>query len=720
MDRVIRMDDTVRLESWNKSEARRKRDIYIRKLVCTTETLVWPLTPKIFAFIGTAAASFCFMRLEMMPETAMYISWLFLIALLLVLKVFIACLLRYRGWLTSTKVTKKTKIWGLLMNFTIPASATPHCFDHLMPPLPYPNNLKVTVSKFIESMRPVLDDQELDELKAKAEIFLNTIGWRLQFLLLLRAFFKWNWFSDWWRTYVYLSNRKPLFNSSVSGADSYRIDYNRLDRVAVWIHSMWKYFIEGRHNGSLEQIKLNGLVPLCMSTIKNLTGGCRVPKLGCDEFQWHDPLKTGFIVVQSRGHYYKIYMYDDKGAMLAPGTLKVLLEQIWMDSNLRECAMYDPAIFTLLPRDDWATVRLDLQKLAPSALKDVEQAAFMLNLEDDYNDSNGEYYAHSSHGCGRIWMDKSASFTSFKSGKILTTFEHSSFDGIAMAFGKNFTAIEEFYAQKVNGFSWFDKKGLNTTEHAVYNTGSFREPTKIDFGDLSSLQEQFDAANVHLKENAFNIRVGHVFAENADRRIAKKVKISPDALIQLSLQVAVYRLHNKFMMTYQPATLQHFTYGRTENIRPLTMKKKKFVECLGNENLSLNEKFQLLKQASDEHAEITKAAMSMQGIDRHLFALYVIMRGQGLTSEFMEYVVNKGMEAPLCTSCLPAKILDQLKVVSKYDQVSQAFLLAVGSMKSQWKLKNCWEAFCRDFDLLKYSPAIQFCWSVSGNWTIPL
>ena len=321
VDRVITMDDTLRLESWNKSEARRKRDIYIRKLVCTAETFVWPLTPKIFAFIGTASASFCFMRLEMLPETAMYMSWLFLIALLLVLKVFIACLLRYRGWLTSTKVTKTTKIWGLLMNFSIPTSATPHCFDHLLPPLPYPNSLKVTVSKFIESMRPCLDEKELEELKTKADVFLNTIGWRLQLVLLLRAFFKWNWFSDWWRTYVYLSNRKPLYNSSVSGADSYKIDYNRLDRVSVWIYSMWKYFIEGRHNGSLEQIKLNGLVPLCMSTIKNLTGGCRVPKIGCDDFQWSDPLRTGFIVVQSRGHYYKIYMYDDKGAMLVPGQL---------------------------------------------------------------------------------------------------------------------------------------------------------------------------------------------------------------------------------------------------------------------------------------------------------------------------------------------------------------------------------------------------------------
>ena len=340
-----------------------------------------------------------------------------------------------------------------------------------------------------------------------------------------------------------------------------------------------------------------------------------------------------------------------------------------MDSNLRECAMFDPAVFTFLPRDDWARIRGDLQKLAPSALKDVEEAAFMVNLEDDYNDSNGEYYAHSSHGCGRVWMDKSASFTSFKSGKILTTFEHSSFDGIAMTFGKNFTAIEEFYAQKVNGFSWFDKKGLNTVEQGVYNTGCFREPMKIDFGDLSSLKDSFDMANTHLKENACNIRIGHVFAENADRRIAKKVKISPDALIQIALQVAVYRMHKKFMMTYQPATLQHFAYGRTENIRPLTMKKKMFVEALDDEKLSVAEKFKLLKQASDEHAEITKAAMSMQGVDRHLFALYVIMKGQGLTSDFMEYVVNKGMEAPLCTSCLPAKILDKLKVVSKYDQV---------------------------------------------------
>ena len=671
VDRAIPLDDVARVAAWEKSEVRRKREIYLRKISCAVEATVWPFSPKIFAFIGTAVASFCLMQLEMLTETAIYMSWMFLISLLLLVKTFIACLLRYRGWLSTGRVTTRTKIWGLLMKSLIPANSTHYCFKTVLPPLPFPNSLKVTVTKFVESMRPVLSEKEMSDLERKADEFLKTIGWRLQFVLLLRAIWKWNWFADWWKQYVYLANRKPLFCSNVAGGDSYRIQYNRMDRIAVWTFGTWKYFVEGRHNGTLlQQMTLNGIIPLCMDTVKHVTGSTRVPKEDIDEHSWNDPLEIGYIVVQSRGNYYKIFMYDDKGAMLCPGTLKILFEQIWIDSNLRGSNQRNPAIFTCLPRVQWADIRTRLNKISPQALEDVEKAGFLVNLEDECSDSNGDYYLYGNHGHGRVWLDKSLSFTTFKSGRIITMFEHSCFDGLVMSLGKNFAVIEEFFAHEINGFSWFDKKGLNTIENGVYNAGGFREPAMIDFGDLSSLDGDFDKARQFLANDALDVQVGHMLADNVDRKLAKKVKLSPEGLIQCAIQATTYKMHKRVFLTYQPATLQHFSYGRTENIRPLTMNKKLFAEALYDESLTDSEKFNRLKLAIDEHSELIKSAMAMRGIDRHLFGLYVVMRGQGLESEFLDFVVNEGMQAPMCTSCVPPKVSDKLKSLSKFDEVT--------------------------------------------------
>ena len=313
-------------------------------------------------------------------------------------------------------------------------------------------------------------------------------------------------------------------------------------------------------------------------------------------------------------------------------------------------------------------------KIAPEALRSVEDAAFLVNLEDDYNDSNGEYYLYATHGHGRVWFDKSLCFTTFKSGRILTIFEHTAYDGLTMIMGKDYAVVEEFFPVQMNGFSWFDKKGLNTIENGVYNAGDFREPSRIEFGDLSPLDDDFAKANESLQTDGLNIRVGHMLTDNVDRKLAKKVKISPDGLVQTAIQAATLKLHKRLFLTYQPATLQHFSYGRTENVRPLTMAKKRFAECLYNENITNDEKFELLKLSCDEHSDLTKAAMAMKGVDRHLFALYIIMRGRGLQSQFLDFVVNKGMEAPMCTSVIPPKVLDKLKNVSKFDQVCAKIL----------------------------------------------
>jgi len=56
------------------------------------------------------------------------------------------------------------------------------------------------------------------------------------------------------------------------------------------------------------------------------------------------------------------------------------------------------------------------------------------------------------------------------------------------------------------------------------------------------------------------------------------VKFSPDATIQMCIQLAHYRLHNTFVSTYESASTRQFQRGRTEVIRTLSEESKALCE----------------------------------------------------------------------------------------------------------------------------------------------
>ncbi|KAJ1634245.1 Choline/Carnitine o-acyltransferase-domain-containing protein [Pavlovales sp. CCMP2436] len=51
---------------------------------------------------------------------------------------------------------------------------------------------------------------------------------------------------------------------------------------------------------------------------------------------------------------------------------------------------------------------------------------------------------------------------------------------------------------------------------------------------------------------------------------AKANKLSPDGLMQMTLQLAHYRLHGKAVSAYESASTAAFKHGRTETIRAAT------------------------------------------------------------------------------------------------------------------------------------------------------
>ena len=84
-----------------------------------------------------------------------------------------------------------------------------------------------------------------------------------------------------------------------------------------------------------------------------------------------------------------------------------------------------------------------------------------------------------------------------------------------------------------------------------------------------------------------------------------------------------------FCRRYESCTTRLFHDGRTETIRTLTAQSVAFVRGVHDEAMSNAQRLNLLREATRQHRKNTILAMSGEGMDRHLFALYVVSKSIG-------------------------------------------------------------------------------------------
>ncbi|KAI5114645.1 hypothetical protein M0805_009351, partial [Coniferiporia weirii] len=107
--------------------------------------------------------------------------------------------------------------------------------------------------------------------------------------------------------------------------------------------------------------------------------------------------------------------------------------------------------------------------------------------------------------------------------------------------------------------------------------------------------------------------------------IKNTTQLSPDAYVQMAMQLAWYRTRSTFTATYETALTRIFLHGRTETIRTLTTDCRKFVLAMSDPAVSPATKGTLLRQAVKTHGILTKAAATGRGVDRHLLGLRLVM-----------------------------------------------------------------------------------------------
>lgn len=67
----------------------------------------------------------------------------------------------------------------------------------------------------------------------------------------------------------------------------------------------------------------------------------------------------------------------------------------------------------------------------------------------------------------------------------------------------------------------------------------------------------------------------------------KASAMSPDAYIQMALQLAYYRDAGKFNLTYEASMTRLFREGRTETVRPCTIESAAWVKAMEDKNATV-------------------------------------------------------------------------------------------------------------------------------------
>ncbi|CAB3405614.1 unnamed protein product [Caenorhabditis bovis] len=141
------------------------------------------------------------------------LTWLIFVQ---TLRLSIKMLLEYKGWMYESPgkpVSKPTKIWLAILHIISKAGPMLHSFQGALPRLPLPK-LDDTIRKHLLSMRPILDDEEYEELEFLSERFRKGVGRRLQRYLTLKSWFSTNYVTDWWEEFVYMRQRSPIMINS--------------------------------------------------------------------------------------------------------------------------------------------------------------------------------------------------------------------------------------------------------------------------------------------------------------------------------------------------------------------------------------------------------------------------------------------------------------------------------------------------------------------------
>ncbi|KAK2832856.1 hypothetical protein Q5P01_016745 [Channa striata] len=601
--------------------------------------------------------------------SALVFSTLLWLSLILVLRLCLKLLLSYHHWMFEQhgRISNTTKVWVTLLRLLSSRKPLLYSYQTSLPHLPVPA-IKDTLSRYLESVRPLLTDPEFERMTKLASQFESSLGNRLQRYLKLKALWATNYVSDWWEEYIYLRSRNPIMvNSNYYGMDFLYVTPTPVQaaRAGNTITALLLY----RRKLNREELKPSRVpgtvIPLCAAQCERMFNTTRTPGAESDVLQhWQD---SEFVAVYHKGRYFRLWVYQ-AGRLLSPREIEYQIQRILDDPSPPQLREENLGALTAGDRIPWFQVRKEYfsSGVNKRSLDAIERAAFFVTLDDEEQGMRAEdpagnldRYAKSLlHGkCYDRWFDKSFSIVIYKNGKNGLNAEHSWADAPTVAHLWEYTLATDAF-----------QLGYTEDGHCKGEVDrSLPHPQRLVWDIPSEVQAQICRSLAVARALADEVDC-HVFPfREFGKGQIKKLRISPDAFIQIGLQLAYYRDRGGFCLTYEASMTRLFREGRTETVRSCSNESCAFVKAL--ESGKADEQCRsLFRLASERHQNLYRMAMTGAGIDRHLFCLYVVSKYLGVESPFLKEVLSEPWR--LSTSQTPVQQMELFDLKNHPDYIS--------------------------------------------------
>ncbi|KAH7930218.1 carnitine acetyltransferase [Leucogyrophana mollusca] len=570
---------------------------------------------------------------------------------------------------------------------------------HKLPRLPVPE-LRKTLDRYLQSVQPFLLEDEAKGGPSFESSYTKRLKWAQDFetgvgrscqerLIALDKASPYNWLDDniwlkktylewrapllinsnWWLTFV---NDRIIPESVLQGGQEPTWDGISPWQVrrAVWLLDRMLDFKERLTGQELypETTRTGTRIWLRESTSK-MFNICRIPQPHCDALSTAPaPSDTTSrqVILMIFNFCYTIDVCDSHNKRLPVDIIEQRFKSAVSDAQCRvrsgETAV-PIGVLTADDRDKWATNHQHLLTLSTTnreTLKVIQQALLVVSLDNYTNDpdnsaplldSQSEMDAHlhnvrSARDAHNRWFDKALTLVVESNSRAGAMGEHSPCDALVPSIVAEYAVVEE-----IDGASFSSPAPSMELQPAAsgWERLNWVVDSKIESECLAAGQRAQTLIQ-NSDDSAF------WFTEYGGDWIKEAAKLSPDAYIQMVLQLAWYRSRGEFTATYETVLTRMFQRGRTETIRTFTADARAFVLAMVDKSSSLETRHSCLRRAIQTHATLTREGATGRGIDRHLLGLRLMLReDQGERCElFEDELFQRSQTWKLSTSGLSA------------------------------------------------------------------
>ncbi|APW65308.1 MULTISPECIES: choline/carnitine O-acyltransferase [Arcobacteraceae] len=472
------------------------------------------------------------------------------------------------------------------------------------------SNLNDASENFLDWVEPLISKEQFQTTKANLETFSSNEG-----LILEKKLEEWskknegNWLAPLWKN-MYLDIREPVaidvnyFVKLIT--DELKLKYSSCQIAGVIISKLMDIY-ESILDESFEPEKIKN-TPLCMSAYKEMFKATKIPKQNRDEYIVKEKTKNSHIIVMYKNHMFKLALNDENAKRYSSKIITNTLENL-LTSQIKENDT-SVGIITTAYRDEAAVLLEQIVEIEENSenFETLKDALFIVCMDENSKSLYEFAMSLIASNENNRYFDKNLQLIFNQNGDFGFNLEHTGSDA-----GSWINVINMVYEDITNTSIM--------ASHIENNSKEIIEVKKLDWEISIELKKQLDDLRAkHIKKTK-DLHQEILYFKDFGSNEIKEMGYSPDAFLQLALQLAQYRKFGTLKSTYEAVTTRIYLNGRTECSRPISMELLEFVKAFDNEDSNKSTLKDLMSDACKKQSRRIKDCLRSNGVERYFFAM---------------------------------------------------------------------------------------------------